>query len=270
MSRIRILFVDDEPNIRLTFPAVLEQEGFSVTSAGSVTEAVDLINREKFDVLVSDLNIGQPGDGFTVVSVMRRVQPEAVTFILTGYPDFESALRAIRNQVDDYLTKPADIPSLVASLKHKLANPRPIRHVPTLRVPELVLDRVDEILQRWLIAMSEIPEFRNLPVKDQLDNVPDILTGICGQILSDQCVLDPTTRSFAAQHGLLRFRGGSRAEFIVLEIRLLQRETAFVLQENLLAIDLSTLISDTMKIADLLAEAAEESIRSFNHEKLAA
>lgn len=54
-----------------------------ITSAASVAEAVALINRQKFDVLISDLNIGQPSDGFTVVSVIRRVQPEAVTFILT-------------------------------------------------------------------------------------------------------------------------------------------------------------------------------------------
>lgn len=98
MPKTRLLFVDDEPNIRLTLPAVLEREGFAVTTAASVPEAVDLINREKFDILISDLNIGQPSDGFTVVSVMRRVQPEAFTFILTGYPDFESALQAIRNQ----------------------------------------------------------------------------------------------------------------------------------------------------------------------------
>lgn len=68
-----------------------------------------LITAEKYDVLISDLNIGHPGDGFTVVSAMRRTQPEAVTLILTGYPAFESVLRAIREQVDDFLTKPTDV-----------------------------------------------------------------------------------------------------------------------------------------------------------------
>ena len=51
------------------------------------------MNHATFDVLLSDLNIGQPGDGFTVVSAMRRVQPKAATFILTGYPDFDTACR---------------------------------------------------------------------------------------------------------------------------------------------------------------------------------
>ena len=67
----------------------------------------------QFDVLISDLNIGQPGDGFTVVSAMRRSQPACITLILTGYPGFDTALEAIRSQVDDYLIKPAAIPTLI-------------------------------------------------------------------------------------------------------------------------------------------------------------
>lgn len=270
MSHARLLFVDDEPSIRLTLPAILKNEGFLVTTAASVAEAIDCINKEKFDVLISDLNIGQPGDGFTVVSVMRRVQPEAVTFILTGYPDFESALRAIRNQVDDYLTKPADVASLVAALKQKLANRTPLRHLPTRRAPELLLDKLDEILNRWLVAVAEIPRLRNLSPKDQLNNVPDMLTGICSQVIHGSDVLTPEAQAIAVQHGLARFEAGLRTDLIVLETRLLQRVIAHVLQENLLVIDLSTLISDVMKIADLIAMSAEESIRSFNERLLAA
>ena len=71
----------------------------------SVAEALELISHHKFEVLLSDLNIGQPGDGFTVVSAMRRVQPKAYTFILTGYPDIELAVKAIRSHVDDYFRK---------------------------------------------------------------------------------------------------------------------------------------------------------------------
>src|SRR5258705_2883352 len=121
----RILFVDDEAGIRNTLKPILEQHGFEVTAASTVPEALEHMNHATFDVLLSDLNIGQPGDGFTVVSAMRRVQPEAATFILTGYPDFDTALQALRDQVDDYLTKPADIKYLIEPIKQKLASPRP-------------------------------------------------------------------------------------------------------------------------------------------------
>jgi DNA-binding NtrC family response regulator len=90
--RRRLLFVDDEPVIRETLEAILTTYGFEVSIAASVAEALQKITWEKFDLLLSDLNIGNPGDGLTVVSAMRRTQPEAVTMILTGYPAFETAL----------------------------------------------------------------------------------------------------------------------------------------------------------------------------------
>ena len=61
MDRPRLLFVDDEPNIRLTLPAILEMHGYDVTAAASVPEALSAIHVQQFDVLIADLNIGQPG-----------------------------------------------------------------------------------------------------------------------------------------------------------------------------------------------------------------
>src|SRR4051812_20302121 len=116
---VKILFVDDEPAIRTSLPAILRMHGFDVFAAASVSEALQAISSQTFDVLISDLNIGSPGDGFTVVSAMRRVQPDCATLILTGYPAFETALQAIRSQVDDYLIKPAGVDKLVAAIEER-------------------------------------------------------------------------------------------------------------------------------------------------------
>jgi DNA-binding NtrC family response regulator len=116
-SRKRILFVDDEPSIRLTLATILEGHGFDVRTAATVAEALEEINSRPFDALLSDLNVGEKGNGFTIVSAMRRTQPHCVNIILTGYPAFETAVQAIRQQVDDYLVKPADVETLVARLR---------------------------------------------------------------------------------------------------------------------------------------------------------
>jgi CheY-like chemotaxis protein len=63
---VRVLFVDDEPNLCLTMPAILRQQGYEVTAVGTVNEALTQITTAQFDVLISDLNIGHPGDGFTI------------------------------------------------------------------------------------------------------------------------------------------------------------------------------------------------------------
>ena len=100
---LRVLFVDDEPSIRETCPALLRKHNFDVTSVGTVADALAEIASVQFDVLISDMNIGQPGDGFTVVKAMRRAQPNCVTLVLTGHPAAETALLAFRYQVDDEL-----------------------------------------------------------------------------------------------------------------------------------------------------------------------
>jgi len=122
--RKRLLFVDDEPSIRLTLPPVLENHGFVVTTAESVSDAIARLDHAHFDVLLSDLNIGQDGDGFQVVSAMRKRHPHCVNIILTGYPAFESAVLAIRHQVDDYVVKPADIDVLVSTINQRLSEQR--------------------------------------------------------------------------------------------------------------------------------------------------
>jgi DNA-binding NtrC family response regulator len=116
-----LLFVDDEASIRLTLPPILQQHGFEVRAAGNVPDALNMIEKHRFDVLVSDLNIGEPGDGFVVVRAMHKAQPKCVNIILTGYPAFETAVEAIHHEVDDYVVKPADIDYLVRLMNEKLA-----------------------------------------------------------------------------------------------------------------------------------------------------
>src|SRR5256886_16630322 len=115
----RLLFVDDE-GIRLTLPLVLQARGFNVRDAASVPEALSEIRTHEFDVLLSDLNIGEDGDGFAVVRAMRKAHPNCIAILLTGYPAFESAVQAIQDEVDGYFVKPADLDSLVSTIERKL------------------------------------------------------------------------------------------------------------------------------------------------------
>src|SRR6266567_8033084 len=116
----RLLFVDDEEGIRETLPLLLQARDFDVRVAATIPEALAEIRSHKFDVLLSDLNIGKDGDGFTVVQAMRKAHPNCVTVLLTGYPAFESALQAIHDEVDDYFVKPAELDSLISTIERKL------------------------------------------------------------------------------------------------------------------------------------------------------
>jgi DNA-binding NtrC family response regulator len=122
LLRKRILFVDDEPGIRLTLPLILVKYGFEVTSVASVDEAVKEIKTHKFDALLSDLNLPRPDEGFVVIRAMRRHQPRCVNFILTGYPGDVSVEKATEQQVAHYFTKPVDIHELVKAILDRLGS----------------------------------------------------------------------------------------------------------------------------------------------------
>ena len=57
-----------------------------------MTEALRRIATETFDVLITDLHMPNPSDGFAVVSAMRHSQPDAFTLLVSGYPDVKSAM----------------------------------------------------------------------------------------------------------------------------------------------------------------------------------
>jgi DNA-binding response OmpR family regulator len=264
---IKILFVDDEPGIRLTLPVILEGAGFQVVVAATVPEALSIIGTQKFDVLISDLNIGNPGDGFTVVSAMRRTQPDAVTFILTGYPAFETALEAIRQQVDDYLVKPADVEELVNNIRTKLnrASLSPQGKITPQRLPLLALENKDQIIQEWVkrvVRDGEIAAIR-LTESERIDCLPPLLEDI---ITSAGKPSDSTVNA-AADHGVIRARQGYTIPMLVREAKVLQDTIGNFAQQNLLAIEISHAIPDLIRIGGMIELALEGSITAFIEEK---
>ena len=263
--KTRVLFVDDEEAIRQTLPAILEQHGFEVTVAGTVPEALDVINHQKFDVLLTDLNIGSAADGFILVTAMRRCQPNAATFILTGYPDFQTALEAIRNQVDDYLVKPADIPTLISTLKEKVVQPRNFNESPGKRIPGLIRERCGEIVERWLKELQGDLRLASIKITREklIDRLPQLVTDLARLLETGEAQVPEKSLTTAAHHGAERAKQGYTIPLLVTETRILNRVIGSVLQENLLAMNLSTLIPEALRVGEYLQALLEESVRAF-------
>jgi YesN/AraC family two-component response regulator len=265
MDRRRILFVDDEPGIRQTLPPILQAHGFELTPAADVVEALELIQKQKFDVLLTDLNIGHAGDGFTLVSAMRRTQPEAVTIIITGYPAFESALRAIREQVDDYVVKPAEIEGLISVIERKLSHRTP-RHVFVVkRVCEILEQHAESIAADWLQRTRQSQELAAASISDQerSGHIPALLSILVRELRDNQISATPEFVESAAQHGIARRRQGASIPMVIEETRILRDAIAGCVQQNLLVVDISTLITDMVRINNILDAQIRESVRAY-------
>jgi ActR/RegA family two-component response regulator len=263
----RLLFVDDEPAIRITLKAILGNHGFEVTTAATVAEGLQKITSEKFDVLISDLNIGNPGDGLTVVSAMRRTQPEAITMILTGYPAFETALEAIRQQVDDYIVKPANIPSLVSAIESRLLTPPAQRQLPPpKRVAMVLQENISRIEELWLAAVAAKHGPSDLPIarEQRIEYLHAILGDVirAAQTYSGEEIPPPGNAASARifRRNLERYT----PSVVLSEICLLRRVIAQVVQENLLAINLSYVVPDLARVNQSLDEQAEAALADLS------
>jgi DNA-binding NtrC family response regulator len=117
----KVLLVDDDEIVRFGLAELLEDQGFEITAAASVPEALKHISPETYDVLLSDLHMPGAEDGLTVVSAMRRASPRAVTLLLSAFPEMGAAAHAIRLQTDQILVKPMALTALVDVIKQRLA-----------------------------------------------------------------------------------------------------------------------------------------------------
>ncbi len=258
MSR-RLLLVDDEDVIRITLSAILSKHGFDVSAAATVPEALQKITSQQFEVLLSDLNIGNPGDGLTVVSAMRRTQPEAVTMILTGYPAFETALEAIRQQVDDYIVKPADVPALVRAIESKLATPPRQRHLPPpKRVAMVLQEHLQRIEELWLHAVEQDGALSRIPIKKEqrLHYVRGILEQLIRAAQSYSGEETATYKKLSGGYDSRRDLEGYTPSMMLAEFCMLRRVVAQIVQENLLVVNLSYLVPDLAQVNENLDEQA--------------
>lgn len=260
-SRKRLLFVDDEASIRLTLPPILDKAGFDVHVAESVADALFEINSFQFDALVTDLNIGEEGDGFLVASGMRHIQPDCSIFILTGYPAFETALQAIHSQVDDYLVKPVEIESLVGALKAKVetsaAKPE------AKRIASLLKENSAEIEALILATLKHESEASSNSFQELAAYLSGFLKAVVDFMDQQNEKLKADALRAAAQYGQWRARGGASASLVARDFRIVEEAAYKLIQKNLLLADLLPLISDLKRLGTGLNMLMEQSLQGF-------
>jgi YesN/AraC family two-component response regulator len=116
----KILIVDDEENARIGLSKLLSQEGYSVESAANGFEALELLQKQKVHLVISDINM--PGmSGLAFLRELHRNFPSTHVIMITAYGGVESYLEAMNLGAFEYIHKPVKLSELKSVMK-KLAN----------------------------------------------------------------------------------------------------------------------------------------------------
>lgn len=114
----RILVVDDEPAIRRLLRSTLGVQDYTVLEAASVVQALEVLAREKVDLIILDLGLPD-GDGFEVIKKLRP-DSQVPIIVLSSRDDESGKVQALDAGADDYVTKPFGVEELVARIRAAL------------------------------------------------------------------------------------------------------------------------------------------------------
>src|SRR6185436_9099791 len=102
---IKVLIIDDEHTLRECCAGVLQGEGYDVSTSGRGQEALDLLKRRPFDIVITDLYMTQV-NGMDLMKAALQTNRDTIVVVMTGNPSLESSIDALRHGAWDYLPKP--------------------------------------------------------------------------------------------------------------------------------------------------------------------
>ena len=199
---------------------------------------------------------------------MRRVQPDACTFILTGYPDLETAIQAIRSQVDDYFSKPLHIDRLVGAISAVRSGQKAplVNRFPRARWRKFCASFPPSFAIGGCTRCWRDPELAALPLSEaeRSDHIPDMMDELIRRLEGPQEELSDggnrghweNTANCAISRVTQSLKSSLRPECC-------STCSASTIHENLFGIDLSTLVGDILEIGETLRADAEISIRVY-------
>lgn len=105
---LRLLVVDDEPDLRTLYEMTLLREGFSLDSAGTVEDALALLESRRYDAVITDMRLPD-GTGLDILRWLEQQGRGERAIVITAYGSPENAVEALKAGAFDYLTKPVDL-----------------------------------------------------------------------------------------------------------------------------------------------------------------
>ena len=146
-ERSRILIVDDEPEITAILSDLFAAKYYS-TSAASAEEALEVLTKNEYELVVSDITM--PGmSGLEMIPHVRNMSPNAVVVMISGMQTVESAIDALRLGAFDYVMKPFDLRQVEAVVK------RALEHQGLIIAKQRYEDHLEELVEQRTAELDQ-------------------------------------------------------------------------------------------------------------------
>ena len=119
----KILVVDDEKSLREVLSIMLKRAGYTVTEASDGDEAIGHVNKEIYDLVITDLRMPK-ADGMDVLKAVKSLSPDTVVLVITAFATSDSAVEAMKQGAYDYLTKPFQVDEVQLIIRNALEKRR--------------------------------------------------------------------------------------------------------------------------------------------------
>ena len=118
-SSPRLLIVDDERALLLSYQLIFNRVGYIVTTANTTDSALALLNQQEFDLLLCDLSIERENSGLAIVDAAKRIAPEIGIILMTGFSD-DTIPQEVIDRRTNIVFKPIEIPRLLETVDFML------------------------------------------------------------------------------------------------------------------------------------------------------
>jgi DNA-binding NtrC family response regulator len=162
---LRILLVDDEPDLYLACAEVLRDAGHEVHTARDGEEAVQQMTSLTVDVLLTDIRLPKL-DGLSLFRLVRERWPTTIVILVTAFAEVHDAIAAVREGVHDYLRRPIDGDDVALRIERIAAQVSPQRQVCIARAELARRDESEQIVGRSAVMCQMMERLNTIAASD--------------------------------------------------------------------------------------------------------
>ncbi|MGO9644098.1 MAG: response regulator [Candidatus Bathyarchaeia archaeon] len=141
--KARILVIDDDEGIRKVITTALNDESYITDTASNGKEAIEKSKTNAYNLAIIDIHLPDM-EGTQLLSELKETTPKMRKIIVTGFPEVQNAITAVKKGADDYITKPVNIDVLINSIREQLRKQQEEKNYSEEKVAEYIETRLQE------------------------------------------------------------------------------------------------------------------------------